>query len=188
MGKNKCSICGAEIDSLDDLIIHEAEHESGCEPSDLKGPTVAECKQVVDALEGFDAEYIGGHIKFPGQTHVKLRLDKTKLNVTQVQHSFEPFLSIPYTRITAVQLAPAGQTSAFFVAGDDIGKVALTAGASILFNQLFSKPKLFLVIAFIDEYDLQQSVAFQMQGVEEAQQIIYDKVAQVKRRKRKALE
>jgi len=186
MGKKskKCSICGAELGCLDDLIIHEAEHESGCEHDALKGPSATEYNKVANALKGYDAEYLGGHIKFPGQTQVKLRLDETKLNVTSVIYSFEPFLSIPYKSIIAVQVLSSEQASSFFAIGNNANMLALTIGTSLLVNNLVNKPELFLVLTFSDECNIQQSVTFQMQRVEKAQQDIYVKVAQAKRKKK----
>jgi hypothetical protein len=161
MGKskaNKCSKCGQELDCLEDLILHEAMHDAGPEGE-------------------IDAEYVGGHIKFKNKMHTTLKLGNDKIDVMPFD-SKEPSFSIPYKRIIAVDVLSSEQSSSFFAIGDNANMLAATAGISILTNYLVNKPKLFLALTFMDEYDIRQSVAFQMQFVEEAQHTIYDKVAQ----------
>jgi hypothetical protein len=158
---NKCSVCGQGFDNLDDLIVHEAVHDAGLE----------------DELE---AEYVGGHVKFKNKMHTTLKLRDDKIDVMPFD-SKEPSFSIPYMRIIAVEILSSRPGSSFLAIGNDTNMLAATAGISILTNFLVNKPKQFLVLTFIDEHNLQQSVAFQMQNVEEAQQAIYDKVAQAQR-------
>lgn len=160
---NKCSTCGQGFDNLEDLIVHEAVHDVGPE-------------------DELDAEYIGGHIKFKNKMHTTLKLDDDKIDVMPFDPQIHsPSFSIPYKRVIAVELMSSGQSSFFLAIGNNANMLAATAGISILTNSICNKPKLFLVLTFIDEYDIQQSVAFQMQRVEEAQQDIYDRVAQAQR-------
>ena len=181
MGKskaNKCSECGQELDSLEDLILHEAMHDVGPEDEVNVGP---EDEMDAGPEDEIDAEYVGGHIKFKNKMHTTLKLGDDKIDVIALD-SKEPYFSIPYKRIIAVDILSNRPGSSFLAIGNDTNMLAATAGISILTNYLVNKPKLFLVLTIIDEYDLRQSVAFQMQHVEEAQQAIYDKVAQAQSR------
>jgi predicted aldo/keto reductase-like oxidoreductase len=127
-----------------------------------------------------DAEYVGGHIKFKNKMHTILKLTNERIDVMPLDTK-EPYFSIPYKRTIAVEILSSQRGSSFLAIGNDTSMLAATAGISILTNYLVNKPKLLLVLTFTDEYNLQQSVAFQMQRVEEAQQAIYDKVAQAQR-------
>lgn len=170
MGKSKaskCSKCGQELDSLEDLILHEAIHDAGPE-------------------DEIDAEYVGGHIKFKNKMHTTLKLGDDQIDVIALD-SKEPSFSIPYKRIIAVDVLFSQPSSSFLAIGNDTNMLAATAGISILTNYLVNKPKLLLVITFMDEYNLRQSVAFDIQNVEEAQQDIYDKVVQAKKRYAKSI-
>lgn len=177
MAKNKCSTCGMELDNLDDLIMHEAEHESGGKQTDFKGPEADNAKQALSPLAEFDGECVGGLHKF----HMVMKLYKEKIDVVPIGYYAKFILSIPYKSISEVQVLTGAQTSSFLAIGNNSEMLALTAGVSLLSNILLNKPKLFLVLTFKDEFGIEQSVAFKMKKAEEAQHSIYDKVAQAQR-------
>ena len=110
------------------------------------------------AVYGYKAKYLGGHAAFPKPMKVTLMLMPNYLEIPEMP------LRIPYNRITNVQSMTKEQISVLrFLL---VGLLALA----------WKKKKLFMVLSYRDEFNVEHNMVFDVKNIHEVQPAIYRRI------------
>ena len=127
---------------------------------------------------GFEGEYLGGHVDLKANQHVLMQLDNKKINVHPYPYPRgkkldAPFLSISYEDVSSIQNVPSERISTLRV---------LALG--IIPGLIWRKNEHCLTLTFKDELDMEQTIAFKMKKTQELHEEIYDRVVEAKKKKK----